>query len=130
MKIERWLSIQGRNRFVTGDEPPSECVSELAELLKTYWDSKGEPSVGSPITTVEANAALEWRESNPPPSKDLQEVRVLRVQPGDVVVFKNSGKLSMYDAHELHKRMKAFFPGNDILIVDSGGTVEVVRKDE
>lgn len=59
----------------------------------------------------------------------VEEVRVVRLQPGDVIVLATSKRLSMADADDLRDRARAFFDGHRVVVLEDGVTLEVLRKD-
>jgi biotin synthase-like enzyme len=59
----------------------------------------------------------------------LDEIRVLRLQPGDVLVATPRRELDHTEVGELLAGMKAAFPGCEVRVV-SGLTLDVVRAEE
>jgi hypothetical protein len=60
-------------------------------------------------------------------SEELEEVRVLRLQPGDVVVCTLRRNASHAEFEEIHARLKERFPDNAVTIVSQDAELSVVR---
>ncbi|PWK81712.1 hypothetical protein C8D88_116124 [Lentzea atacamensis] len=60
---------------------------------------------------------------------DLEHARVVRVQPGDVVVLRTDWPCSMQEVHAITQRVKRFFPDNECVVL-SGAELEVFRSEE
>lgn len=60
---------------------------------------------------------------------ELPEVRVVRVQPGDVLVIRLHGQVTDDVADMLAQTMKKLFPANEGVLLDQGAEIEVLRKD-
>jgi hypothetical protein len=60
-------------------------------------------------------------------SEEFEEVRVLRLQPGDVVVCTLRRNASHAEFEEIHARLKERFPDNAVTIVGQDAELSVVR---
>jgi hypothetical protein len=60
---------------------------------------------------------------------EVPEVRLLRVRPGDVVVIRLQGLVDLDVMDAMAKSMKALFPGNEVVVLEDGAEIEVLRKD-
>lgn len=60
-------------------------------------------------------------------AEELEEVRVLRLQPGDVVVCTLRRDASHAEFEEIHARLKERFPDNAVTIVGQDAELSVVR---
>jgi len=58
----------------------------------------------------------------------IEEVRVLRPEPGDVIVFVTSKRLTMEQADQIREQAAALFETHRIAVLEDGMSVEVVRK--
>ncbi len=61
------------------------------------------------------------------PDIELPEVRVLRLQEGDVLLFQAPKLLSDYEAATLVERIEATFPGHRALVLEDGVELTVAR---
>lgn len=59
----------------------------------------------------------------------FEEVRVARVQPGDVIVLMTSKQISAEQAEVMHERLSGLFEGHRVAILEDGLFLEVLRKD-
>lgn len=59
----------------------------------------------------------------------IEEVHVVRLQPGDVIVLCTPKRLSMVDCEELRDWAQEFFDGHRVTVLEDGVTLEVLRKD-
>lgn len=57
---------------------------------------------------------------------ELEGVRILRLEPGDVLVLRAERRVSVAEANQLRERMESVFPGHKSLVLD-GVTLEVAR---
>lgn len=57
---------------------------------------------------------------------ELEEVRILRLEPGDVLVLEAKQRVSQAEAEKLRERIESVFPGHKALIID-GATLVVAR---
>jgi hypothetical protein len=58
---------------------------------------------------------------------ELPEVRILRLQEGDVLLFQSPLRLTDEEAAEMVERIQATFPGHRALVVENGVEVTVAR---
>lgn len=58
----------------------------------------------------------------PPPAAplELREARILRLEPGDTVIYTSHEQLSDRECDDLTKRLAALFPDNPIIITTRG----------
>jgi hypothetical protein len=61
---------------------------------------------------------------------ELEHLRVLRLEPGDVLVLTCPDPLTFERAETLRARVKQEFPGHKVIVIDSGGSLGVVRSDQ
>lgn len=66
---------------------------------------------------------------NEPPQIDLQEVRVLRLRPGDILVLKAPADTTQQMFAELSQRMREEFPEHRTLVI-VGVDLDVLRGEE
>lgn len=59
----------------------------------------------------------------------VKEVEILRVQPGDIVVFKSPSHIDMYTGGKLKEIMHQIFPDNQSMILGSGDSIEILRNE-
>lgn len=59
----------------------------------------------------------------------LEEVRILRLQPGDVVVCTPRRRLSSAEADEVFGQMRKAFPNHQVVVVDEAD-LSVMRADK
>ncbi len=59
---------------------------------------------------------------------DLEGIRVMRLQPGDVIVVETSGRLSKQQAEMAQHQLKAVWPEHEVLICDEGMRLNVARE--
>lgn len=59
----------------------------------------------------------------------VEEVRVVRLQPGDVIVLVTSKRLSLDAAEHMREHAQAFFDGHQVVVLEDGLTLEVLRED-
>lgn len=57
----------------------------------------------------------------------FEEVRVARVQPGDVIVLMSSKQITEEQAEVMHERLSALFEGHRVAILQDGLFLEVLR---
>ena len=55
------------------------------------------------------------------------EIATLSVQPGDVVIIATPWSMSRADQDDLLQRMRHAFPDNEVIIMHSGATVQVIH---
>lgn len=58
---------------------------------------------------------------------ELPEVKILRLQEGDVLLFQAPKLLSDYESATLVERIEATFPGHRALVVEDGIELTVAR---
>lgn len=62
---------------------------------------------------------------------DSQEIQVLRLQPGDTLVFKTPQTLTIGQARLVKEHLKALAPLDvDVLILDGGSALAVIRGED
>jgi hypothetical protein len=71
---------------------------------------------------------MDWSAFEPPPVV-MPEARILRIQPGDAIVLKFDGLLSMQQQADVRVMMNDAFPGVPVLVLDEGTELAVLRKD-
>lgn len=59
---------------------------------------------------------------------ELEEVRVLRLQPGDVIVVRIERPVTQVAADTLREKLEEAFPGHKGVILD-GASMEVIRPE-
>lgn len=59
----------------------------------------------------------------------FESAKVLRLQPGDVVVLRVGHDLSDSEHHDFVERMQALFPDHKIVVLGPGVELQVLRKD-
>ena len=59
----------------------------------------------------------------------ITAVEVLRLQPGDAIVLKTEKHLSMYDAEKARDKLRAWFEGHEVIVLDGGASLQVAHKD-
>ncbi len=57
------------------------------------------------------------------------EVRILRLEPGDVLLITVPGRLSDAEFTALSSRMKAQFPDHPMGVLEGGATLDIVRQE-
>lgn len=55
---------------------------------------------------------------------EITEVQRLRIEPGDKIVIRCQDRISSEAAMKLHEILKRAFPDHEVLILDSGATLE------
>lgn len=60
---------------------------------------------------------------------DFESVKLLRLQPGDVVVLRLSGEPSEQDIADITERLKSTFPGHQAVVLSDDAELQVFRKD-
>lgn len=60
----------------------------------------------------------------------VPSVEVLRVQPGDVVVYTHSRKLNIADVEQFTSQLHRLFPDNDVCIIEDGAKISLMRADD
>ena len=69
--------------------------------------------------------------AKPPESEDpLQEVRLVRLQPGDVVVIRYKQFLSEAAAAFLRDAMRGVFSKNKVVILEEGAEIDILSPEE
>lgn len=58
----------------------------------------------------------------------IEEVRVARLEPGDVVVLMAPERLNMEQADTLRERTAELFTGHRVAVLEGGVTLEVLRE--
>lgn len=59
---------------------------------------------------------------------ELPEVRVVRVQPGDVLAIVTPERISMQEAHERCMELRAMWPDNEVVVI-SQADLRVLRQE-
>lgn len=59
----------------------------------------------------------------------FESAKVLRLQPGDVVVLRVGHDLGEHENHEFVERMQLLFPDHKIVVLGPGTELQVFRKD-
>lgn len=59
---------------------------------------------------------------------DLEEARILRLQPGDILVFEFDRRIPMDVYSRLKEKVSDLAPGHKILVCDGGSTLRVLRE--
>jgi hypothetical protein len=60
----------------------------------------------------------------------FESTRILRLQPGDVVVLRVAmSDLSEAEHQDVMDRAKVFFPDHKVMVLEPGAELEVFRKD-
>ena len=60
---------------------------------------------------------------------ELPEVRILRLQPGDVLVLQCEKFLDREEAHYITQQLAARFPGHEAIVLDGGVTLDIARRE-
>jgi hypothetical protein len=60
---------------------------------------------------------------------ELPEIRILRLQPGDVIALFMEKNIAEADFRILSERMRAKFPDNEIALFEGGMTIGILRKE-
>lgn len=63
-----------------------------------------------------------------PAPVELPEVRILRLEPGDMLLVSSPLRLSDADVAFIGDRLKGKFPGHEAVILDGGLTLDILRK--
>ena len=58
----------------------------------------------------------------------ITEVEIIRVQPGDIVVFKAEEIISDRSRAEIMENLVKLFPGNQCIILDNNSDITMLRK--
>lgn len=58
----------------------------------------------------------------------IEEVRVLRPEPGDIIVLRAPKRLTEYEADQIQDRAAAFFAGHQVVVLENSMSLEVLRK--
>lgn len=61
---------------------------------------------------------------------DVVEVERLAIQPGDIVVVKAPMRLTAGDCEYIHDKMKAVLPDTDIIVLECGMDIAVIKASE
>jgi hypothetical protein len=59
---------------------------------------------------------------------ELPQVRILHLEPGDVLLISAPHMLTDADVAAIGQRVKAKFPGHDVAVLDNGLTLDILRK--
>lgn len=59
----------------------------------------------------------------------IEEIRVVRLRPGDVVVARSAVALDQEDSREIAEALKSLFPDNKCILLAGGIDIEVVRPE-
>ena len=59
-----------------------------------------------------------------------ESVRILRLQPGDVLVVRLDADITRQQAHDIRQELKPKFPDNEVLVLGRGVDVEIFRAEE
>lgn len=60
---------------------------------------------------------------------ELPEVRILRLEPGDVLVLQCEKFLDREEASYITEQVAAYFPGHEAIVLDGGVTLDIARKE-
>lgn len=63
------------------------------------------------------------------PARDLPHVDVVRLQAGDVLVLHSETRLADAEYEHIVAGMKKQFPGHEVLVMEGGVKLSVVRKE-
>jgi hypothetical protein len=61
---------------------------------------------------------------------EIQEVRVLRVQPGDRLILTSPVRLTAPDVKRIREQFAGRYPDNEVILFDGGADLHILRKDE
>lgn len=61
----------------------------------------------------------------PPPQRDI---RVLRLQPGDVLIMRTPTRLSQIDQEGIRQQVEKQFPGHKCLVLTDGLELDIARE--
>lgn len=62
-------------------------------------------------------------------SKECQHVEVVRVQPGDVIVYTHSERLFAEEVQQVADDLSQIFPNNRCIVVDPPADIKIVRAE-
>lgn len=60
----------------------------------------------------------------------LEHLQVLRLEPGDILVFTFPGSMSVAHTESVLESMHREFPGHKALVIDQGGLLGVIRAEQ
>ena len=60
---------------------------------------------------------------------ELPEVRILRLQPGDVLVFSCEKFMDDAEVDRIRQQTAARFPGHEAIVLDGGLTLDIARRE-
>lgn len=58
----------------------------------------------------------------------IEEVRVVRLEPGDIICLSASKRLTMEEVDTIRNQAQAFFDSHRVVVLENGLSLEVVRK--
>ena len=58
----------------------------------------------------------------------IKEVRLLRPEPGDVIILMAPEQLAREQVEEIRDHAEAFFAGHQVVVLKNGMSLEIVRK--
>lgn len=64
----------------------------------------------------------------PPPKDTVEEVRALRIQPGDILIMRVPGELPLVAHESIRTQLKELFPGHKCLVLEFGLELNVARE--
>lgn len=130
--IEEFLQEQGRDYFVVGDELPVETLQELTAEYRDWQRETSRPMSGTFLTASIANQVVQWRrqQDSEHELKPDYGFSVVRLEPGDVVVFQANTRITMHDYDKILENMHDLFPNNKVAVLDNGTKLSVLRKEE
>lgn len=62
----------------------------------------------------------------PPPKNAVEEVRALRIQPGDILIMRVPARLEEVALESIRTQLKEFFPSHKCLVLESGMELNVL----
>jgi len=101
-------------------------VQRLQDATRSELDAQ-ETLVGARESAADRLRSLSGSESDAQGDVELPEVRILRLQEGDVLLFQSPRCLTDKEADVLVKRIGAAFPGHRALVVEGGVELAVAR---
>lgn len=58
----------------------------------------------------------------------IEQVRVVRLEPGDIILLSTSRRLSQADVDAIRERAQEFFDTHRVAVLEDGMTLSVVRE--
>lgn len=94
---------------------------------------------GSGGTPLCGSCFKAWRDSHEPtptpapPPKSLPgvpavETRLLRIQPGDVIIVRHPNRLSETSMRSIRETIRSVFPENQCLVLADGLSIDIIRE--